>query len=122
MNVRNKRLCWHFWNTAAYNRPSENREVTITYDANNVAQYVYALLHNNAIARRCLNTGVVEVCTAGWPTRTTANAIRACLPPGWNLSCWTLTSPKGGYLNLAGRGGWVPVIDPLEAYKAKNGW
>lgn len=122
MNSRNRKLSWHFWHTEPYNRPSENREVVVQHDQNGKEEYVYALLHNHAIIRRHLQSEVVEVSTAGWPTRTTANAIRACLPAGWLLSCWTLTSPKGHTVSVPNGNNWTRVVDPFEAYKIQNGW
>lgn len=123
MNLRNKAFSRNFWNVTAYNVPSQNRAVRVECSAaTGEATYVYGLLHNHPIVKRCLSTGTVYVQTAGWPTRTTANAIRACLPPGWGLSNWILISPKGGYVGISDRNGWTAVIDPLEAYKAQNGW
>lgn len=117
MNQRNSILARNFWSAIEYDRTgSQNRAVKATYNSKGDPVYVYAMLHNNAIARRNLETGAIEVRTCGWATRTTANAINACLPPGWRLSRWTLITPKGNFLTLRGDNEWVLVEDPVDAY------
>jgi hypothetical protein len=117
MNQRNSILARNFWSATEYDRTaSENRAVKVTYNFKGNVVYVYAMLHNNAIARRTIETEAVEVRTCGWATRTTANAINACLPPGWRLSQWKLTSPKGSFLTLRADNEWVMIKDPMDLY------
>lgn len=101
----------------AYDRSkSENRRVIVKRDTDNVWMETTGYLHGNAVVKR--NNEGMFVSTCGWHTRLTSDAIRACLPKGWSLSSWVLSSPLGGHISL--RDGWVKVEEPLDTYT--NSW
>lgn len=118
MNKRDCLLRNAFSLNVNFDRKSTNRAVRVSNDEKGNWVCTVAYLHNNAIVRK--DSLGLYVRTAGWPTRTTASAIRACLHGGWKLSSWKLHSPNGAVVKVPDGHNWVKVEDPWVSYYC--GW